>query len=42
MENKRDKDELIDEVRTGSVGDDKSETRVFLNGETEFRDNINK
>lgn len=42
MENKKKEGELLDEVRTGSVGDDNSETRVFLGGETEFRDNIDK
>lgn len=40
--NKIVEEELIDEVRTGSIGDDDNETRVIVGGETEFRDNLCK
>jgi hypothetical protein len=40
--NRLKEEELVDEVRTGSIGDDDDETRLIVGGETEFRDNLCK
>ena len=40
--NRLKEEELVDEVRTGSIGDDDDETRLIVGGETEFRDNLGK
>lgn len=37
---KNKEDELIDEVRTGSIGDDGDETRIIVGDDIEIRDNL--
>lgn len=37
---KKREEDLIDEVRTGSVGDDGDETRIIVGDDIEIRDNL--